>query len=163
MGIFDRISLGGNKGGKSESPLERQERVQQEEIARAERERKDKLWKRAHLDAQGRQEEPLHMSTSPLVSGKQVGSPAEDPYNTRERLRDDRMAMGLPVDEISVVHPNAVGEARIRRGTFEEEATSSQFGSILSPEMDSYIQNQMMEEEAAREAQGRDPNPVTEN
>ena len=162
MGFLENLGFKGNKGGKPESPLARQERIQREEIAKEERKRKDRLWERAQLDAQGKQGEPVNMSTAPF-SGKQGGSSAEDPYNVKEYLRDERLAMGLPVEEIPVVPPSAIGEARIRRGTFDAEATSSHAGSVLSSEMDAYIQNQMMEEAAAEEARGRDLKPGAEN
>jgi len=167
MGFLENLGFKGNKGGKPESPLARQERIQREEIAKEERKRKDRLWERAQLDAQGKQGEPVNMSTAPF-SGKQGGSPAEDPYGRVARTKLERLEVGLPVTDAELqgtgaVNPSAIGDARIQRGTSEEEAASPESGFVLSPEMDAYLQTQVTEEAAAREARDRDPKPGVEN
>lgn len=168
MGFLENFGLGRNKGNNPEDRLKMLERTRQEEIAKEAQKAKKRQWERAKLDAEGRHGEFIDMPTAPLVSGMQGGSPAEDPYGRVARTKLERLEVGLPVTDAELqgtgaVNPSAIGDARIQRGTSEEEAASPESGFVLSPEMDAYLQTQVTEEAAAREARDRDPKPGVEN
>lgn len=155
MGFFEKF----RSGRKDEDSVARQTRIMQEEAGR---QAADTRWRQAKQAVEGR---PGDRLASPDIPGV----PVEDPYGRAARMNLERLEAGLPVPDAELqgtgaVNPSTIGEARIQRSVFgKEDAAGSGSGSVLSPEMDAYIQNQMMEEAAAEEARGRDPKSGAEN
>lgn len=161
MGIIEKILSGRQKPAAAE-----QERKAAEETA-------DRKWQAAKLAAEGNHTPwqmpfPVTDTTDSSLSRARVN----DPYGSAQRQALERLALGLPVDGESLestfpvrrdaLNPNVTGGERIMRGGRQEECTS-QPTSDLTPEMDAYIQTEMMKAAEDQAAKDQDPKPIVEN
>ncbi len=140
---------------------------------KAAKEAADKKWQAAKLAAEG-DHTPWNMQF-PVTNATGLSLPnarVDDPYGSAQRQALERLESGLPVDDESLeltfsarnstLNPNVTGGERIARGGIREEP-ASQSTSGLTPEMDAYIQTEMMRAAEHEATKDQDPKPTVEN